>query len=326
MIGALWGLNVLYQQQKEGASRNLVEIARGVAAVVEKEFATSEITLKTLALAPSLASGDLATFYDFAKAAAPSADRTVVLIDLGGQQRINTRLPFGSSLPRSKAFAELRAQARAEETLVSDLYFAPVGKRHSYALQVPVVRENRVVAYLAMGSYAESLQKGLEDQRLPAGWNAAVLDRKGIVVARRLRPEQLRRQFRDRRAARPVARAARRRLRDSEARRGEDLHRFHPDLGPGLDVCREHAEIGARCTHPRSAQRYGSADGRAARARAGGGDLRRSHDIAPYHASRQPRCRSRPRRDDPGPAARAHRDAHGRNRAAACERAHQGLE
>jgi signal transduction histidine kinase/ActR/RegA family two-component response regulator len=188
LLGALWGLNVLYQQQKQAASRNLEEIAQGVGAIVEKELASREFMLKTLALAPSLQQGNLKVFYEFARNAAPGAESTIVLNDLDGQQLINTRVPFGEPLPRSKAFAELRAGARPEEILVSDLYFAPIGKRYSYALQVPVLREKRTAAYLSIGSYAETLQKALEDQRLPRGWNASVVDRKGTIIARRISP------------------------------------------------------------------------------------------------------------------------------------------
>jgi signal transduction histidine kinase/ActR/RegA family two-component response regulator len=190
VIGALWGLNVLYQQQKRAASANLEEITRGIAAVVDRELARMETTLTTLALSPTIQRGDLKAFYDYAKAAAPGAERTVVLMDLNGQQLVNTRLAFGEKLPRSKAFAELRTKARPDQSLVSDLYFAPVGKHYSFALQVPVMQEGKVIAYLAMGSFAAVLQKAIEDQRLPLRWNASVVDRKGMIVARRLKPEE----------------------------------------------------------------------------------------------------------------------------------------
>jgi signal transduction histidine kinase/CheY-like chemotaxis protein len=190
LCGALWGLNALYQQQKRAASDNIQEVARAVAAAIEKEIASREFMLKTLALSPSLQHGQLKEFYEFARNAAPSAESTIVLIDLEGQQLMNTRVPLGDPLPRSKAFAELRSAAEADATLLSDLYFAPIGKRYSFGLQVPVKHQKAVVAYLAIGTYADTLQRALEDQRLRKGWNAAVLDRKGIVVARRLSPAE----------------------------------------------------------------------------------------------------------------------------------------
>ncbi|MDB5862690.1 MAG: hypothetical protein JWO70_496 [Betaproteobacteria bacterium] len=190
LLGALWGLYVLYQQQTQVATKNLSDIAGAVAAVVERELSRREATLQTLALSPTLQRGDLRSFYEYAKAAAPSNDRTVVLTDLSGQQQMNTRVPLGEPLPRSKAFAELRANARPDQTVLSDLYFAPIARQLSYALQVPVMRDDKVVAHLAMGSFAETLQKALEDQRLPKAWNASIVDRKGIVVARRITPDQ----------------------------------------------------------------------------------------------------------------------------------------
>lgn len=190
VLGAMWGLYVLYQQQKQAASNNLLEITRGVASVVEREIALRQSMLATLAVSPTLQEGNLEAFYHYAKAATPGNDRTIVLIGVDNQQLLNTRVPFGSPLPRSTAFAELRAKATHEEDLVSDLYFAPMGNRESFGVQVPVWRAGKVIAYLAMGNHAESLQKALEDQRLPARWNAAVIDRKGIIVARRIRPHE----------------------------------------------------------------------------------------------------------------------------------------
>jgi signal transduction histidine kinase len=188
VLGALWGLNVLYQQQKRAASSNLGEIARGVAAIVEKELASREFMLKTLAVAPALQRWDLKAFYDFANDATPAPDSNVVLTDRHGRELLNTRVPFGTALRDSAAFAEFPATAKPDEPAVSDLYAAALGERYSYAVQVPVTRDNQVVGYLMLGSFAETLQRALEDQRLPKGWNAAVLDRKGRIVARRIMP------------------------------------------------------------------------------------------------------------------------------------------
>jgi signal transduction histidine kinase len=190
LCGALWGLNALYEQQKQSAFENVQEVARGVAAAVEKDLASREFMLKTLALSPALERWDLEAFYEFARNAAPSRESTIVLIDLEGQQVLNTRVPLGEPLHRSKAFAELRPTAAPDSTVLSDLYFAPIGKRYSFGLQVPVKRESSVVAYLAIGVYADTLQKAVEDQRLRQGWNATVVDRKGTVVARRLSPAE----------------------------------------------------------------------------------------------------------------------------------------
>ena len=189
LLGAVWGLHVLYEQQRDAASGKLIEIANALSNVVERDLARMETTLKTLALSPTLDRGGLENFYEYARAAASSSARTVVLADLSGQQLINTRLPFGAALPVSRAFAALRPNAKPGDTLVSDLYYAPIGKQYSYAIQVPLKREGKVTAYLGMGAFANTLQDSLEEQKLPARWNVAVIDRKGTLVARRIRPQ-----------------------------------------------------------------------------------------------------------------------------------------
>ena len=104
-IGAIWGLNALHEQQRVTASVNLTEITRAMAAVVDRELYRRESTLRTLALAPSLREGDIASFYTYAKAVAASPETSIVLVGLDGVQLMNTRAPFGAELPKAAAFA-----------------------------------------------------------------------------------------------------------------------------------------------------------------------------------------------------------------------------
>ena len=193
LAAAVWGVMQAHEAQREAAEQNLRQLAHALAAVVEEEIAQRAGVLHTLARAPSLVRGDLPVFYEFAKAITPTVERTIVLSDAEGRQIVNTRLPLGSSeLPVSRTLPKLRRSLGlpAAATLVSDVYFAPVGKRFSFAVQVPVFKDGAVVQYLAMGSYAETLQKLLFDQRLRPGWNASIVDREGTLVARRINPER----------------------------------------------------------------------------------------------------------------------------------------
>ena len=192
LLAAVWGVTRMYQGQQEAAEDALRQLTQALAAVVGQELAQREAVLRTLASSPAITRGDLAAFYHFAKAIAPTAERTLVLSEPDGRQVMNTRLPLEARLPVSASLPRLRRELGLppEAALVSNLYFAPVGKRHSFALQVPVVRQGKVVYYLAMGSYANTLQKLLDDQRLREGWNAAVIDRNGTVIARRIEPEK----------------------------------------------------------------------------------------------------------------------------------------
>jgi signal transduction histidine kinase len=193
VAGAIWGLLDLYQQQRANTRQNLQDVVRALSTVVASELSRREAMLQTLARSPALMNDDLAEFHRYAQMMAPAPDRTIVLTDLDGRQIVNSRLSFRSELlPRTSTTHQLRMKLGMgpQATVVSDLYFAPVGKRYSFAVQVPVWRDGKVTHYLAMGSYADTLQRLVVDPRLGEGWNAAIFDRQGVVVARRMEPER----------------------------------------------------------------------------------------------------------------------------------------
>ncbi|MGQ0752075.1 MAG: ATP-binding protein [Betaproteobacteria bacterium] len=188
IVAAGFGLAMLYKDQEEQAQNDLREITRALAAVVERELAVIETTLRTLATSPYLTEGNLKAFYQYARAIVPSPERTIVLIDKSGQQLVNTRRAYGEPLPKSRAFGE-EALNRGIERVLSDVYFAPIGQQYSYAIRIAVERNGELLYYLSMVSYGATLQKVLDDQRLRPGWNAAILDGKGVLLARRLEPQ-----------------------------------------------------------------------------------------------------------------------------------------
>ena len=193
VAAAVWGIHQTYRAQKETAEQSLRQLAHALAQVVDEELSHRAGVLETLARSPALLRGDLRAFYAFARSIAPTDERTIVLSDLEGRQLMNTRLPPGSArLPSRSPLPDLRRQLNLPQdaVLVSDAYFAPVGKQYSFAIQVPVMKDGQVAYYLSMGSFGSSLQKMLSDQRLRPEWNAAILDRHGTVLARRIQPER----------------------------------------------------------------------------------------------------------------------------------------
>ena len=188
-IAAVLAIVHVYQQERRGFERTLAEATRALSLVVDRELLRRESILKTLAESPTLDRDDLEAFYVFAREIAPHTDTTIVLADLQNQQLLNTRRPFGEKLPVS-TLGPLRQAAGPLATVISDLYFAPIGKQYSFAVQVPVVRNGQVRYYLAMGSYVSHMQQVLLQQRLPEGWVGTIIDRRGVVVARTLNHER----------------------------------------------------------------------------------------------------------------------------------------
>ncbi|CAN5362931.1 hypothetical protein BH11PSE11_BH11PSE11_20650 [soil metagenome] len=192
MIGAGMGIYYIYKKQQTSYRESIRDLTHAMALLLDKEMSARVRTLQTLAATPSLMDDNLPGFYRFSQEVASSWDTVLVLSDLSGQQLLNTRTPLGTrNLPKiTPSLVELRERRGPKASLVSDVYFAPLGKDHSFAVQVPVERNGQVQYYLAMGTFTSQLQKLLQEQKLPGGWIATILDRKGVLAARTHDPEK----------------------------------------------------------------------------------------------------------------------------------------
>jgi signal transduction histidine kinase len=191
LIGAGIALAYIYKEEQQFNYQSMRETARALALALDRDMGRREAMLHTLAASPSLRLGQLERFYGYAAAVAEQSDSAIILSDLEGRQLINTRLPFNAALPRMLPVErEFRARYGNELTSVSDVYTPPAGLGpHSFAIQVPVWRDGKVVQFLTMASFASEMQSLLMEQQLPKGWHASIVDRQGVVVARSVEPE-----------------------------------------------------------------------------------------------------------------------------------------
>jgi signal transduction histidine kinase len=191
---ATLAVGYVYLEERRGQENSVKEAVRAFALLVDNELETREGLLRALASSPSLARGDLPEFYRHAKLLAPTPDTTIILYDLDGRQLANTRVPLGSPLPtrRVSNIGELMTRYGADRTLISDMFKAPLGGQYDFVVQVPVRIDGRIVYFLSMGVNASSLQSLMAQQRFPAEWVAAIIDRKGRIVARSRDAEQAR--------------------------------------------------------------------------------------------------------------------------------------
>jgi signal transduction histidine kinase len=207
-VAAALAVAYVYKEEQDTQAKGITEATRAFALLVDNELQAKAGILRTLANSPSIDSGDLEEFYRHAKSMTPTADTAVILTDLTGRQLLNTRVPYGGPLPTRRAsdMGELMQQYGADRMLVSDLFLAPVGKRHDFTIQVPVKLDGEIAYYLVMAINAGSLQSLLARQHLPDQWMAVIVDRTGRIVARSRNPEQyVGKQFRERSRARLAA-------------------------------------------------------------------------------------------------------------------------
>ena len=151
---------------------------------VDREISAIWAELQVLATSPSLQNGDFRAFDQQMRAALSIRGTAIVLHDTKGQQLLSTNLPFGQPLPRATNTEMHDRVVATGKPQISDLIMGAVLKRPILTVGVPVFRDGEVTYVLAMGVGPEVLSKLMQDQRLSPDWTAAILDRKGVIVAR----------------------------------------------------------------------------------------------------------------------------------------------
>ena len=190
---AALAVGYVYVEERRAQENSVKEAVRAFALLVANELETSEGMLQALANSPALAEGDMDEFRRHAGALAPLRDGAIALYDAGGRRLLDTRVEPGGALPERR-LANIDALARrhgADRTLVSDLFVADDGS-HRFVLQVPVHIGGALRHFVAMSASAATLQRLLERQRFPEGWQAVIVDRAGRVVARVSEPDKFR--------------------------------------------------------------------------------------------------------------------------------------
>ena len=166
--------------------RSAMDTVRALSIAVDKEISTSIAAAEILATSQKLSANDLRGFYEDARQTLhrSSGWENVSLEDTSGRQVLNLRRPFGSPLPRAADPEDVERVVRTRKPVVTNLITAPVAQDRRYVVRVPVMREDRVVYVLTVGSGPRHMREILDRQRVPPEAVVAILDRKGIVIAR----------------------------------------------------------------------------------------------------------------------------------------------
>ncbi len=172
-----------YRAERERAGQRQLNVARSMAATVERELHTATVSLQVLALSPRLQQADMAGFRALAMryiATAP-AGSTVMLLTEDGRQLVTTAADRASSPPANAGL--VRRVFRTGQPIIGNLYQPPSGGLITTA-DVPVLLDGRVAYDLSLVLPASRFAAILAAEHLSAGTVAAVFDRNGVSVAR----------------------------------------------------------------------------------------------------------------------------------------------
>jgi signal transduction histidine kinase len=185
----LWQIAVTERARLETEA---VALARATRVAIDRELAGLSASLQVLALSRYLRERDLAGFYE---QAAEMRDRLGIIAslrDASGQQLLNTRRPFGETLPRANIPDPEPGAWTRQDIVVSDVFVGALAQQPLFAVQVQVPRgrEAEPPDILSLSLPVARIRQILLEQNLPEGWTVAVVDGSGTILARNARHDE----------------------------------------------------------------------------------------------------------------------------------------
>ncbi|HLG89902.1 MAG TPA: ATP-binding protein [Alphaproteobacteria bacterium] len=182
-------LDYVYEREKGAAELELQSTARALSLVMDRQFGQVGAQLRTLAASPALKQNDFDAFDREAREANEDDGSWISLRDPSGRQLVNTRLPRGAVLPRVPVVDPQRIKTMAPPYISNLIVSAPAGAA-IVAVDFPVMRDGAMAYDLAFAMPATTFARIFSDQKFRPGWSAAVIDQKGVIVARSQAPER----------------------------------------------------------------------------------------------------------------------------------------
>ncbi len=184
--GIAWQLTHLERETRRDAIMlSARALMNSVDAFLRKQIAIAE----TLATSPSLMADDLSAFrLEAERARNGLSGGWIVVSDASGQQLVNLARPPLSELPMRNS-RSIALQVRAIETRsvqISDVGVGRFLQRPVVTVEVPVFRPSRPPVVISVIMDPAMFLPLFEQQRLPEGWLAGLIDRNGNFVARSL--------------------------------------------------------------------------------------------------------------------------------------------
>ncbi len=185
-IAAVSGLAI---QRFAASERSVSEsrasaVARAGMSDVDRAIAGDIAILNTLATSLFLDTGDYRSFYRLAARIARLTHANVLLLDPTLQELVNTRVAYGTQLPKTAAPEAALKVIETREPQVSGLFMGTVAQHYVFDVNAPVIRDGKVAYVLIITLEPERILDILKAQHMPPGWVLTAVDRDHRVIAR----------------------------------------------------------------------------------------------------------------------------------------------
>src|SRR5918995_2724416 len=160
------------QAERGAYQRQALEAALRIAEAVDLELSVAVSALQVLSTSPYIAARDDQAFRDQASKVSGIIGSDIVLKELTGQHRVNTRLPSNAPLPSSLPEGDRQAIA-SKEPYISDLFTGVTTDEPMVSIVVPILQDTEVTSLLVTRIDPSRLAELLKAQSLPPSWTGA---------------------------------------------------------------------------------------------------------------------------------------------------------
>jgi PAS domain S-box-containing protein len=177
---------IFWRQERAAVERGMRETVHALVVTIDRELDSSITAMSALATSRALDSGNLHEFYE--QATRLGANRTtwqsIALVNRSGAQLLDTLTPYGTALPAVSDREYFRQVLATGRPAISDALVAGVPTNRVVVIAAPVFRDGRLLYVLLATLDARHFEKILQQQKIPEGWRAGILDRRKVVMAR----------------------------------------------------------------------------------------------------------------------------------------------
>lgn len=178
---------VLLQRNNEAQERVVETLitgsARSIMQAVDREVFANISTLKVLATTKTLEAGDLRAFYDQITTALEGTNTYVYALDSKFYAIMSTRGPFEIEPVLSNDVPSAQRAIDSRDVVVSGLVIGRISGSAVYNVLYPVFNGALAPLVLGISRDASTIETALLSDKLPDGWNVAMIDKTGTIIA-----------------------------------------------------------------------------------------------------------------------------------------------
>lgn len=169
--------------QEETVETLILATSRSLVQGVEREINANITTLRVLATSPTLHQGDYLGFHTRTVLALAGTEANLFLVDPDLYTFSSTRRAFSAERIKTAAPEATQRAFDTDQIVISDLLLGAVSRQWVYNILLPVDLGPLGRKLVALNQPADNFDTTLLANQLPEGWQTALLDNGGRIIA-----------------------------------------------------------------------------------------------------------------------------------------------